>query len=218
MCCVLVAGALTRAEGQQPAPPAFKGGVSLVTVDVTVLDRDGKPVPGLTSNDFQVKLNGKAQPVRALTYLEARTAAPESAPDPKAPPMPQMFPVAEVRGGDASTTTESRVFVILVDDLSFPPLGGKALFTAAQRFVAGLPAGDLVGFATSSGPGGGQPDARSRAHRRSARGGRRRIHATLGRSIAARRRAKRPAPISRSGSVSRWTSTAAIMPRFSRRS
>jgi VWFA-related protein len=157
LCCALVAGALVQAQGQQPTLPAFKGGVSLVTVDVTVLDRDGKPVPGLTSNDFQVKLNGKAQPVRAVTYLEARTAAPESAPDPKAPSMPQMFPVAEVRGGDASTATESRVFVILVDDLSFPPVGGKALFTAAQRFVAGLPAGDLVGFATSSGPGAVNP-------------------------------------------------------------
>ena len=157
LCCALVAGALVRAQGQQPAPPAFKGGVSLVTVDVTVLDRDGKPVPGLTSNDFQVKLNGKTQPVRALTYLEARTVAPGSAPDPKAPVMPQMFPMAEVRGGDASTANESRVFVILVDDLSIPALGGKALFTAAQRFVTGLPAGDLVGFATSSGPGAVNP-------------------------------------------------------------
>ena len=154
LCSVFAAGALLRVHGQQPA---FKGGVSLITVDVTVLDRDGKPVPGLTANDFQVKLNGKVQPVRALTFLESSTDAAEPAPDPKAPVMPQMFPVAEVKGGAAETTRESRVFVVLVDDLSFPPVGGKALFAAAQRFIAVLPGADLVGFATSSGPGAVNP-------------------------------------------------------------
>src|SRR5258706_11350081 len=157
LCCLVTAGALARVHGQQPGSPAFKGGVALVTVDVTVLDRDGKPVPGLTANDFQVKLNGKVQPVRALTFLEARTDASERAPDPKASVMPQMFPIADVKSDASETARESRIFVVLVDDLSFPPVGGKALFIAAQRFVAALPAADLVGFATSSGPGAVNP-------------------------------------------------------------
>jgi len=49
--------------------------------------------------------------------------------------------------------------VILVDDLSFPPLGGKSLFVAAQRFIADLPAADLVGFSRSSGAGAVNPTA-----------------------------------------------------------
>jgi VWFA-related protein len=157
LCCVAAAAAGAKVRGQQPAPPAFKGGVSLITIDVTVLDRDGRPVPGLTADDFQVKLNGKVQPVRALSYLEASTDTPETAPGPKAPVMPQMFPVAAVRGEDSSTAAESRVFVILVDDLSFPPVAGKALFSATARFVAGLPAADIIGFSTSSGPGAVNP-------------------------------------------------------------
>jgi VWFA-related protein len=156
LCCVYAAGSLFEARGQQPARPAFKSGVSLVTIDVTVLDRDGKPVPGLTVGDFQVKLNGRVRPVRALTYLEARTDAADSMPKPKGPVMPQLFPVAPVAEA-AAPVTEPRVFVILADDLSFSPLGGKALFLAAQHFIAGLPPADLVGFLTSSGTGAVNP-------------------------------------------------------------
>jgi VWFA-related protein len=133
--------------------------VTLVTIDVTVLDREGRPVPGLTAADFQVKLNGRVQPVRALSYLEARTDRTETEAKPTAPVMPQMFPVAPVAGEAAASVTEPRVFVILVDDLSFPPLGGKSLFFAAQRFIADLPPADLVGFSTSSGAGAVNPTA-----------------------------------------------------------
>jgi len=156
--CAVCLVAASPLGGEQQAPPSFKGGVTLVTIDVTVLDRDGQPVPGLTAADFQVKLNGRVQPVRALSYLEARADTTASEPRPTAPVMPQMFPVAPVADA-APAASEPRVFVIMVDDLSFPALGGKALFLAAQRFIAGLPAGDLVGFATSSGPGAVNPTA-----------------------------------------------------------
>lgn len=157
LCCLVAAGTLADVHGQQPESPAFKGGVSLVTVDVTVLDRDGRPVPGLTTGDFQVKLNGKVQPIRALTFLQASTEPPDAPAQPKGPVMPQMFEVAEVKNQPADTARESRVFVLLVDDLSFPAVGGRGLFAAAQRFVAGLPAADLVGFARASGPGAVNP-------------------------------------------------------------
>src|SRR5664279_748020 len=67
----IAASSPPRLDAQQPqqptAPPTFRSSVTLVTVDVSVLDRDGKPVPGLTADDFQIKLNGKLQPVRALS-------------------------------------------------------------------------------------------------------------------------------------------------------
>jgi hypothetical protein len=55
--------------------PVFRSGVTLVTVDVTVLDKDGRPVPGLAADDFQIKLNGKLQPVRALSYVQVAEKA-----------------------------------------------------------------------------------------------------------------------------------------------
>ena len=54
-CCV----ALGHAEPQQ-----------LVTMDVTV-DADGQPAPGLTAADFEVRLNGRALPIRAAAYVRA---------------------------------------------------------------------------------------------------------------------------------------------------
>ena len=79
--CSLLLVAATAAQ-QEP----FKSGVSLVTVDVTVIDKDGKPVPGLTSGDFEIKLNGKAQPIRALAFIQAANAGqpPTSAAKPAA--------------------------------------------------------------------------------------------------------------------------------------
>ena len=57
----------------QQAPP--KGGVTLVTIEVTVVDRAGVPVRGLTAQDFDVRLNGASRPVRAVTYAPSATTA-----------------------------------------------------------------------------------------------------------------------------------------------
>ena len=128
--------------------PPFKSGVALVTIDVMVLDRDGGSVPNLTAADFEVKLDGRVQPIRGVTFLSA--AAPVEAmagavgPTFDAVTTPAPAPSAPGSGAP-------RAFVILVDDLSFLPTRGRALFAAARRFVTGLPASDRVGFATTTG-------------------------------------------------------------------
>lgn len=157
---VLVALTLCPVLGaQQQAPPTFRSGVSLVTVDVSVLDKDGKPVPGLQTGDFEIKLNGKVRPVKVATFIEA---AAELGPAVGAV-VPKMPGVAEgAREGTQVSTNagvvaaqkqrgEDRVFVLLVDDLSFAPMRGKALFLAAKAFINSLPATDVVGLAMSSG-------------------------------------------------------------------
>jgi VWFA-related protein len=56
---------------QQPqAQPAFRSGVDLVQVDVSVLDRDRQPVRGLTAADFTVREDGKVRPVEAFSAIE----------------------------------------------------------------------------------------------------------------------------------------------------
>lgn len=156
---LLVTGLAAGLGAQQQMPPPFRSAVTLVTVDVSVLDSNGKPVPGLTAGDFEVKLNGKARPVKVLTFVEA---AGELAPT-AAAVVPKMPAVAEgARQGTQVVTNEGvvaaakqkgedRVFVLLIDDLSFAPLRGKALFLAAKAFVNSLPAVDVVGLATTSG-------------------------------------------------------------------
>lgn len=142
---VLAACLVALAQSQQP--PSFRSGVSLVTVDVTVVDASGKPVPGLTAADFEVRLNNRVQPIRDVTYMQvAETMAGAVGPSFDAAPTP-----AAVAAAAKGTTTAPRVFVLLVDDLSLSPLAGKELLGAAERFVSALPATDLVGVTTSSG-------------------------------------------------------------------
>lgn len=135
---------------QQQAPPTFKSSVALVTVDVSVLDRDGRPVEGLGAEDFEVKLDGRVYPVKVASFVQIATRRVASVGNdtsgggsPTAPAT--ATPAAAPEQGDA------RVYVILVDDLSFSAMRGKNLFTAADKFVRSLPTRDLVGFTTTSG-------------------------------------------------------------------
>jgi VWFA-related protein len=67
--------ALPRAQDapERPAdpPPIFRLGVSLVQLDAVVTDRQGRHVTGLGPDDFEVFQNGRAQPVTAVSYVDA---------------------------------------------------------------------------------------------------------------------------------------------------
>ena len=139
----------------QTQQPSFKGGVTLVTVDVTVLDKDGNPVRDLKPEDFEIKLNNRVQAVKSLAFVqpEGVTASPAvSAPGAPAAAPPPPVTLRET-ANNSTPKGEERVFVILVDDLSFAPVRGKRLFDAATRFLDSLPPTDIVGFATASGVG-----------------------------------------------------------------
>ena len=62
-------------RAQQGQPPTFKAGVDLVNFGVMVVDKQGKPVTGLTADDFEIVENGKKQTV---TFFAA--GDPEAAP------------------------------------------------------------------------------------------------------------------------------------------
>lgn len=184
--CLCVAATWPPVSAQQTPPqqtPTFRSGIALVTIDVAIHDSSGKPVPGLAAEDLEIKLNGKVQPIRALAFVQAsrtETAAastpPVSTPRPSPPAETVPFDPAIRRTIDNSSgivmtpgaaapaasaapapPAESRVFVLLVDDLSFAPLRGKAMFIAAQRFLDRLPPSDPVGFTTTSGVGAVNP-------------------------------------------------------------
>jgi len=57
-------------RAQQQAPPTFRSGVDILNLDVSVLDKERRPVRGLTADDFTVLVEGKPRPVVAFSAVE----------------------------------------------------------------------------------------------------------------------------------------------------
>jgi VWFA-related protein len=81
---ICLAGLAVAGHAQQaPSPPqaTFQSGVALVQVDVAVLDKDRRPVRGLTRDAFTILEDGKPRPIVAFTpvTLAEREASPAAA-------------------------------------------------------------------------------------------------------------------------------------------
>ena len=99
-----------RQKPQQP-PPTFRAGVDVVQVDVSVLDRQRRPVTGLTQADFTILENGQPQEIVGF--------APINVPGPEPPTAPWIRDVPpDVR---SNALGDGRLFAIILDDATMPP-------------------------------------------------------------------------------------------------
>src|SRR6185503_7324035 len=55
----------------QEPPPAFRTAVNLVIIDVQVVEAHGKPVPGLTTAQFEVSIAGRTRRVVLAEFVHA---------------------------------------------------------------------------------------------------------------------------------------------------
>src|SRR3954447_26980897 len=82
-------------EVKAPPPLVEKIEVSVVNVDVTVTDRRGQPVSGLTRDDFEILEDGKPQPISNFYVVDAvqakSDARAEVGVDVSQPPSPERF-------------------------------------------------------------------------------------------------------------------------------
>jgi len=133
-----IASALAIAwlHAQQPArqlPPRFGTESELVTVDASVVDRDGQPILGLEQQDFVVLENGRPQEIVAFQAVTV--------------PRHQMVPVT--RPSPVSTNTQprapGRTFVVLFDDLHLTATQAQRARLAVVQFLkTGTAPGDRV--------------------------------------------------------------------------
>jgi VWFA-related protein len=99
------------AQQSQSAAPTFRSGVDLVSVDVTVLDRDRRPVRGLTAGDFEVYDDGVLRPVETVVAVDP--------PPPVAPTAAWMRDVPPDVTVNTTLRSQGRLVVIVIDDGSF---------------------------------------------------------------------------------------------------
>ena len=59
------------ATEQERQPPVFRSGTNVVRVDVSVMDRDGKPLRSLTAEDFELRENGEVQAITSFKLVDA---------------------------------------------------------------------------------------------------------------------------------------------------
>jgi VWFA-related protein len=139
-----ILGALgTQSGAQDSQPPAqrFRSGVDLITVDVTVLDRHGRTVAGLTPGDFRVRVDGREREVVSAELIRVGT------------PSPQPSSAVDALITTNATVPGSRRVAIAVDQTLIAPAAITPLIQTASSFVEALTPADHAAFLAFPEPG-----------------------------------------------------------------
>lgn len=128
---LFVATALTTARAQQTV---FRSGVDVVTADVTVVNGNGTPIPGLGAGAFDVKVDGGARRVIWAEFVPHKVT-----------------PLRAEESGEHFSTNEAaapaRVVMVAVDQAHIRRVEGLAALRAATSFIDALDPADKVAAA-----------------------------------------------------------------------
>lgn len=151
VCCQQLLGQVKTQKPQREQPDdVVRVKTELVQTDITVVDKRGRFVDGLTADDFELRVDSKLQP---LSFFEKVTAG--SADEEKQ--------LAAARKGDAaavvklprkpgSATDRGRVIFFFVDDLHLTSEGVTRARTVMTHFVENkMTARDRVAVVSTSG-------------------------------------------------------------------
>lgn len=123
---------------QTPAPrPTFRSTIDTVSVDVIVLDKQGRPVTDLTAADFEIRESKKPQRIDTFKFIDVE-AAPESRPTTHR----EITSIEDQRR--EAGRDDTRVIVIFLDD--YHVRRGNAMRVREQlaTFVSRLSPNDMV--------------------------------------------------------------------------
>jgi VWFA-related protein len=99
---------------QQQQPPVFTTGVDVIRLDVSVLDKDRRPVRGLTLDDFSVYEDGKLQKIVAVSEIDAILRDP-------LPSAWMRYVPRDVSMNDlADQAGDGRIVAVIMDDWNVP--------------------------------------------------------------------------------------------------
>ncbi len=135
--CGLCGLHFVTAFGQQPPQPAFKSSVEVTSLDVTVVDTNGKPITNLTPADFVVRIDNNVRRVVTAEWVQLTSG------DEK--------PAAVVTPPEGYSTNENsiggRLIVMAIDQPNIRFGGAMAIARAANAFVDRLQPADRIAVA-----------------------------------------------------------------------
>jgi len=113
-----------QAQATPQAPPVFGTGVDLVRLDVVVLDKEGRPLSGLSREDFRVEEQGRSQTIGSFEPVVVRGGRPPSADEPP-----------RLTGARLRAPSEGRCVLFFVDDVHVAPPTMARVSEALRRFL-----------------------------------------------------------------------------------
>jgi VWFA-related protein len=138
---LMLAPALVPADVIEP--PAVSSRVEVVRVDVAVTDRHGRPVPDLTSDDFEIREDAAPRAITNFTYVAVGATVPAPAARLSTASAPTTEPVAPPAG----LSRQRRVLAFVIDDLNLSRTSMARTRNLLERFVQrSLQPDDLVGL------------------------------------------------------------------------
>jgi VWFA-related protein len=131
--CVLV-GVSARAQQGGAQPPRFRTSVEVTSIDVAIVDNQGKPLLNLAPADFTVRVDGKARSVVSAEWV------------PLAAPTTETKAALRLPEGYSSneSSTGGRLIAIAVDEPHIRPGGAQAVLAAANAFIDRLSPSDRI--------------------------------------------------------------------------
>ena len=105
-------------QNQRPAEAPRP--VDVIGVEAQVVDAQGRPIPGLNPDAFEVLVDGKSRKVVSATSS----------------------------AGEANPAAAGRVFLLAIDTTTFDAAAAPAIAAAAEQFVRGFPSTERIGVVT----------------------------------------------------------------------
>ena len=126
---------------QEPRRDIFRATATMVRVDVVVTGKDGRAVPDLGAEDFEIREDGKPQRIVQLRYVQLEPLPAARPRGPKAPAAPTLLKREQVR----------RTIALLVDDLALSFESTAYVRAALKKFVdEQMQPGDVAAIIRSS--------------------------------------------------------------------
>jgi VWFA-related protein len=149
---VSASAASQQADTQTAPGPTFRTGIDLITIDVAVVDRNGRPVDDLGAAEFSVKIDGEQRRVVSAELTKVDVAAAKKQVDDKS----ETFYTSNL------TPPNGRSIVLVVDQTNIRPGSLRPVLAAASKFLDQLSPLDQVAFISYPEPGPRTPFTRDK--------------------------------------------------------